>query len=407
MAPPVSALNPSQKLGCSPEPPCRQEPVEPNSPVSLPTNDHSGFSAEQLATIKALIQSCLAPPTLFSLYSASAPSLPAPILPTTTATDTPRAGPSWVSGPPPPTPPLPGPSGIRPARSLSPRPGPSWASDPPLVEEPGELTGTAELVVLSDSEEGDAVTPPVVRSCLDPLHLAAAEVLDRLWHDTLANISPIPIPGIQGHTESTIYYCGSRIHYQWHEEIPKLILFEGNSHIHLPVDQDFVRVLGEGSHLAFSTAELDESLHAIFRPFVLAALLTRPQTSRSHPSRHQLRSVAALDLVRQRASFTPMDPSKDKWVESYKALATKLLAAVEDAQKNTEKYEPRGRGFLNIFRDLFSLLPLRILLIRISMRSFRPASPAICSSTSRVNDPLHIIIGHCCTPFNWHATSLQ
>ena len=30
-----------------------------------------------------------------------------------------------------------------------------------------------------------------------------------------------------------------------------------------------------------------------------------------------------------------MDLSKDKWVESDKALATKLLAAIEDARKNT------------------------------------------------------------------------
>ena len=209
LAPPVSALNPSQKRACSPEPPGRQEPVEPNAPVSLP----AGFSAEQLATIKALIQSCLVPPTLFLPYSASAPSLPAPVLTTTPASDTPRAGPSWVSVPPPPTTPLTGPSGILPSQSLSPRPGPSWASDPPLVEETGELTGATELLVLSDSEEGDAVTPPVGRSRLDPLHLAAAEVLDRLWHETPADISPIPIPGIQGHTESTIYYYGSRIHY--------------------------------------------------------------------------------------------------------------------------------------------------------------------------------------------------
>ena len=77
-------------------------------------------------------------------------------------------------------------------------------------------------------------------------------------------------------------------------------------------------------------------MHAIFRPFVLAALLTRPQTISTHPSPLDLlRSVAALDLVHQRASFTPMDPSKDKWVESDKALATKLLAAIEDARKNT------------------------------------------------------------------------
>ena len=204
MAPPVSALNPSQKRRCSPEPPCRQEPVEPNAPVSLPANDQSGFSAEQLATIKALIQSCLTPPTLFSPYSASAPSLPAPILPTTPASDTPRAGPSWVSVPQPPTPPLTGPSGIQPPQSLSPRPGPSWASDPPLVEESGELTDTAELVVLSDLEEGDAVTPPVGRSRLDPLHLAAAEVLDRLWHDTPAD-TPLLSPSTEDPAHRDLY----------------------------------------------------------------------------------------------------------------------------------------------------------------------------------------------------------
>ena len=143
---------------------------------------------------------------------------------------------------------------------------------------------------------------------------------------------------------------------------------------------------------------------------------TRPQTSRSHPSlRHHLRSVAALDLVRQRASFTPMDPSKDKWVESDKALATKLLAAVEDARKNTNllvQARPvpvlsSGTGFSQYFQGpLLSLFPLRILLIGIFLRSFRPAFPDIYSSTSHVNAPLHIIIGRCCTLFNWHATSL-
>ena len=198
------------------------------------------------------------------------------------------------------------------------------------------MTGETELVVLSDSEEGDAVTPPVGRSRLDPLHLAAAEVLDRLWHETPADISPIPIPGIQRshRVDHLLLWVPHSLSVARGD--PETHFVRGNSHIHLPVDQDFVRVFHEGGHLAFSIAEPEESLHAIFRPFVLAALLTRPQTSRSHPSpRHQLRSVAALDLVRQCASFTPMDPSKDKWVESNKALATKLLAAVEDARKNT------------------------------------------------------------------------
>ena len=283
MAPPVSALNPSQIRGLSPEPSLRREPVVADAPVSLTANVLPGFSTEQLATIKALVQSCLAPPAQLSPYSASASSLPAPFPPTTPASETPRAGPSWVPDPPPPAP-LPGPSGVQTSQSLHPQPGPSWASDPPLVENPGELDNSTELVVLSNSEEGNAVTPLVGRSHLDPLQLAAAEVLDRLWHDTPTDISPILIPGLQGHTESTIYYCGSRIHYQSHEEIPQLILFEGNRHIHLPVDLDFVRVFWEGGHLAFSIAEPEELMHAIFCPFVLAALLTRPQTSRMHPS---------------------------------------------------------------------------------------------------------------------------
>ena len=271
-----------------------------------------------------------------SPYSASAPSLPAPFPPTTPASEIPRAGHSWVPDPPPPAP-LPGPSRVQTSQSVfDPQTGPSWASDPPLLENPGELDDSTELVVLSDSEEGDAVTPPVGRSRLNPLHLAAAEVLDRLWHDTPADISPIPIPSLQGHTESTIYYCGFCIHYQWHEEIPSSFCLRATDTSTSWLTRIFVSVFREGGHLAFSIAEPDESMHAIFRPFVLAALLTRPQMSHTHPSpRDQLRSVAALYLVCQCASFTPMDPSKDKWVESDKALATKLLAAIEDARKNT------------------------------------------------------------------------
>ena len=383
LAPPLAALNPGQKRACSPDPTGREEPVLPNTPVSMPPAVQSEFSAGQLATLKALIQSCLAPQTLPSPLSAPAPSLHAPILPPTPTSGTPRAGPSWFSGPPPPPAPPSGPSGVPPPQSFSPQPGPSWASDPPPAGEAVELTEGPEFVVLSDSEEGDADTPPVGRSRMDPLHLAAADALDRLWHETPADISPIPIPGITGHTESTIYYCGSRVHYQWHEEIPTLILFEGNSHIHLPVDQDFVRVFREGGHLAFSIAEPEESLHAIFRPFILAAVLIRPLTSRSPPSpRHQLRSIAALDLVHHRSSFTPMDPSKDKWVESDKALATKLLATVEDARKNANlRVQARpipvlssGTGFSQYFqgpllspttedtahKDLFAIFQTRI-----------------------------------------------
>ena len=71
--------------------------------------------------------------------------------------------------------------------------------------------------------------------------------------------------------QTRLYYSGSNIHYKWYDGLPQQLLIEGNSSIALPVDQDFVQVFREGGHLAFTIAEPEESLHAIFRPFVLAA----------------------------------------------------------------------------------------------------------------------------------------
>ena len=178
-----------------------------------------------------------------------------------------------------------------------------------------------ELVLLSDTEDGDGVHPPVGRSQQDSLHLAASDTLDRMWNDIPVAIPPIPIPGLQGHTENTIYYCGSRVYYKWYEGIPQLLI-EGNGYIMLPVDQDFVRVFREGGHLAFTIAELEESLHAIFRPFVLAAQRTRPKTCRQERTlRDHLRSTATLDVIRKLLSLILMEASKDKWVEADHNLA--------------------------------------------------------------------------------------
>ena len=51
-------------------------------------------------------------------------------------------------------------------------------------------------------------------------------------------------------------------------------------------------------------------------------------------ARNQLRMTASLDVIRKRSSFTPMEASKDKWVEADRTLAKKLLATVEDARRN-------------------------------------------------------------------------
>ena len=84
------------------------------------------------------------------------------------------------------------------------------------------------------------------------------------------------------------------------------MLMDEKDCVTLPVDQDFVRVFREGVHLAFSVAEPEEAMYAIFRPFVLAALKTCPKTTRTDPPRrNQLRSLAALALVRRRSSLSP------------------------------------------------------------------------------------------------------
>ena len=284
-----------------------------------------GFSAEQLASLQLIIRSCLSSPVAPPAV-ALAPIAPSPVPPPVPVS--PRA-------------PLPQPAGVY----DDPRPGPSWEYDPTTGDDPSEVPPddadfdwdySPELVVLSDAEDGDDINPPVGRSCRDPLHLDAAEVLDRMWHEVPPAVPPIPIPGLHGHTESTTYYCGNKILYRWYDALPQLMLIDGKECLNLPVDQDFVRVFREGGHLAFSIAEPEEEMHAIFRPFVLAALKTRPKTARPDPPRRdRLRSLASLDLVRKHSSLTPMETSKDKWVESDKALAKKLVATVADAARSS------------------------------------------------------------------------
>ena len=363
-APPLATLNVSQKRARSPDPPVLPVPSLPSSSLHPATGGWMpGFTADQVASLRLLIQSCLPPPAV------PAPTAPPPesVIPS-------------------PTPPVPGPSQVQAAlfsgHSTEPQLGTSWEFDLPPPDNQEEVPLPIKFVDLSDTEDGDDVHPPVGLSRHDPIHLAAAEALDRMWHDIPPAVPPIPIPGLRGHTEATIYYCGSNIHYKWYDGLPQLLLIEGNGYI-APVDQDFVRVFREGGHLAFSIAEPEESLHAIFRPLVLAALRTRPKTCRpERMTRDQLSTTASLDVIRKCSSFIPMVALRDKWVEADRTLAKKLLATVEDARRNANlkvlscplPIASAGTGFSQYFlgpslsssasspelRDLFSLLRTNI-----------------------------------------------
>ena len=357
-APPLATLNVSQKRARSPDPPVLPVPSLPSSSLHPATGGGMpGFTADQVASLRLLIQSCLPPR-----------AVPAPTAPPADSS-CPWAFPGSGC-------PVLGSFHRASAGTLL---GVRSASRSNQVEVPSP----PKFVDLSDTEDGDDVHPPVGRSRHDPIHLAAAEAMDCMWHDIPPAVPPIPIPGLRGHTEATIYYCGSNIHYKWYDGLPQLLLIEGNGYIALPVDQDFVRVFREGGHLAFSIAEPEESLHAIFRPFVLAALRTRPKTC--HPertTRDQLSTTASLDVIRKRSSFIPMEASRDKWVEADRTLAKKMLATVEDARRNANlkvlacplPIASAGTGFSQYFlgpslsssasspelRDLFSLLRTNI-----------------------------------------------
>ena len=391
-SPSCTLLNPGRKRAHSPDPSPSSRPTVEN-PASGRSGVGSvpGFSAEQLASLQLIICSCL-----------SSPAAPPAVAPASIA-PSPVPPPATVS----PLAPLPQPAGVY----DDPRPGPSWEYDPPTGDDPSEVPPddadfdgdySPELVVLSDTEDGDDINPPVGRSRRDPLHLDAAEVLDRMWHEVPPAIPPIPIPGLQGHTESTTYYCGNKILYRWYDALPQLMLIDGKECLNLPVDQDFVRVFREGGHLAFSIAEPEEEMHAIFRPFVLAAIKTRPKTARLDPPRRdRLRSLASLDLVRKHSSLTPMESSKDKWVESDKALAKKLVATVADAAHSSSlrvlarpiPVLSSSTGFFQYFQG--PSLPSLLLLP--STKTFLPCfactSPATFWPTSLASVPRPTIIG--------------
>ena len=237
-----------------------------------------------------------------------------------------------------------------------------------------------ELVVLSDGDDRDDTTPPV-----GPLHLGASEELECMWHDVPAAIPPVLMAGLQNHVESSIYYCGSRIQYVWYRDLPQLLLMDGTGreYLTLPVDQDYVQVFREGGHMAFSIAEPAKVLHAIFLPFVLAALRTRPKT--------------------------PVEASKDKWVEADKTLAAQMQDTISDARRSTSlRVNARlipvlssGTGFSQYFQGPSPHRLCHPRSIKTCSTSSIARYPVRTCRTKHGNVLLRTIIGRCSCRYSW------
>ena len=108
-----------------------------------------------------------------------------------------------------------------------------------------------------------------------------------MWSEIPPAIPPIPIPGLQGHTEATIYFCGSNVHYKWYDGLPQLLI-EGNGYITLPVDQDFVRVFREGGILPSPSRNRKN-------PFMRSSVLSF-WLHTGHALRHAVRSARSVTI---------------------------------------------------------------------------------------------------------------
>ena len=320
--PPMLPPNPSRKRPHSPDPPQQAaSPATPPPPTAAVGGGMPGFMAEQVASLLALVQSCLL----------TEPSAPAPQMPTghSVAAQEPAS-----------------------EDRSPPSPVPVLASDlPPPRESLWRLPSGTFL------EEWPALDSSLVWWWVWTRTCGPVRWWWRRWHHASGWSLPSWSPTFSGgertgpHVAQRACCHSARSDGRSPEPCWILHLLLWFSHplclvsrpssapphgLTLPVDQDYVRVFWEGGHMAFSIAEPAEVLHAIFRPFVLAALRTHPKMLRADPPpRDGLRSLAALDLVRKRSSLSPIEASKDKWVEADKTLAAKMRDTISDARRST------------------------------------------------------------------------
>ena len=169
----------------------------------------------------------------------------------------------------------------------------------------------------------------------DTLHIKAGKELRRMLNLTPANPLPIPVPILDAHLPTNTYYGGNKIYYQMYQGIPQLLTYKLGLLLNLPVDQETVRVSSEGGHLVFFITVPAYQMHSVFRPFILAANKTRPQTKQvTLSSTSALRQLLTCDQIRRATSLVPMENSRDKWVESNMTIQKKVLEVMKAAQKD-------------------------------------------------------------------------
>ena len=117
---------------------------------------------------------------------------------------------------------------------------------------------------------------------------------------------------------------GHLVHYRKYESLPHLLVYHLCKPFPLPVDQNLVRVAKDGEDLIFYIRVHMSELSDLFRPFIWAGSLQRPQIKKTSDPASSLafRQFMAHEQVRRHTSLTPSSNSQKQWVETNRSLLT-------------------------------------------------------------------------------------
>ena len=204
---------------------------------------------------------------------------------------------------------------------------------------PSVTTQGPTVVTLDDSDDQ---TPLFDLSKHAPIHKRAGKKLQQLIAESPAAPLPLPVQKYDAYTPMTMYYGGHLVHYQIYDSLPHLLVYHLYKPFPLPVDQDLVRVAKDGAGLIFYINIHVSELSDLFRPFIWAGSLQRPQIKKPSDPASSLafRQFMAHEQVRCHTSLTPTSNFQKQWVENNRSLLTDMNDLMAEVQKDDQHRIP-------------------------------------------------------------------
>ena len=152
----------------------------------------------------------------------------------------------------------------------------------------------------------------------------------------------IPVAKYDNHTPMTKYYGGHLIHYQLRNSLPQLVVYHSFQPHTVPVDQNLVKVAKDEAELIFYINVPASDLSDLFRPFIWAGSLQRPQTRKQTDPASSLafRQFMGHEQVRRHTSLNPASNSQKQWVESNRSNLAEVNKVMSEVQKDVNYHLP-------------------------------------------------------------------